>query len=369
MFQYTTETIINSNKGKLANGKRFDIIDPYGTSKVVYNSTTGAVTSASAANGDTLLIDGVNSFKKEYISKIYRTGYRASKNATATLDLSGATIPSTKGTILRLTVSIREQGSVRSTIQNAYLHKNKPFHYEIELPASATAANVVDALVKLIKKDMAMTDFAYFKASAGAKAATPAVFDQLILTADDCYIQFDDVELVEVLEGVDGDGSTLGARLLGYKVTKAITGLSAPEITLGDEGQGTVTRLVKNLRIPTNASINPFGADQGGKPVPGGKYDQFLIEYVTDRHHVSGTVVGSVGEKSLTSHVLFVESGIASDIAIILGAMCTITPAGRLADDNTTVGANLVTTTDVTGNSELAPVGALKEKSEMGSVE
>jgi len=350
MFQYTTETIINSNKGNLFGGKRFGI----------YGATQEAEITSGATSDDFLVVDGVNTFKLEYIKKIYHTDYRGSSNATATLDLTSAAIPAA-GKVVRLTVAIREQGSVRSTIQNAYLHKTKPFHYEIAVPAAADAASVVNALVTLIKRDMALTDFAYFKAAADGTRK------KLVLTADDCYIQFADVKLEEVLE-LEDTNTPLAAKLLGYNVV-ASPALGSVTIVPGDEGQGTVTRLVKNLRIPTNASINPFAADQGGKPVPGGEYDQYLIEYETPRAHVSGTVVGSVGEVSRTSHVFFIEKNKAKQdweaaLALIPNKASIYKEAGRSAAN-----ANLVTSSDVTSNAEMAPVGALKEKSEMGSVE
>ena len=353
MFQYTTETIINSNVGKLASGKRFDVLDAAGESVIDWSGSAPAfISGKSASDASMLLIDGVNAFRKANIDKVYRAVYRPSSNASATLDLTSATIPAA-GKVVRLTVAIREQGSVRSTIQNAYLHKTKPFHYEIAVPAAADAASVVDALVALIKKDMALTDFAYFKAAADGTGK------KLVLTADDCYIQFADVKLEEVLE-LEDPNTPLAAKLLGYNVV-ASPALGSVTIVPGDEGQGTVARLVKNLRIPTNASINPFAADQGGKPVPGGHYDQFLIEYVTDRRHVSGTVVGSVGEKSLTSHVLFMHQDVASAFNTVL-TLIGKTPeaAGRGDATGTGKGSNVTVTNGV-------PV--LDEKKEMGSVE
>lgn len=353
MFQYTTETIINSNKGKLASGKRFDVLDTEGKSIIDWSGANPALASGkSASDAFMLLIDGVNSFKVDSgseacIQRVYRAAYRQASEATAVLDLSrvaSADLPKADD-IVRLTISIHEQGSVRSTIQNAYLHKNKPFHYEIAVK-TATAAGIVADLAKLIKKDMAMTDFAYFKAVANGS--------QLELTADDCYIQFDDVKLEKVVE-IEDVNTPLAAKLLGYKVVKAIDGISLT-VTPGDEGQGTVARLVKNLRIPTGASINPFGADQGGKPVPGGRYDQFLIEYVTDRRHVSGTVVGSVGEKSLTSHVLFMHQDVAPAFATVL----------------TLIGITPITAGKVAANPGVDTVDgklALVSKKEMGSVE
>lgn len=322
MFQYTTETIINSNKGNLPGGKRFGVI-----------GAGDAALQTSATADDFLVVDGVNSFKIEYIKKIYKAAYRASKKAKAELTLGTTNLSA--GEIVRLTIAISERGSVRSTIQNAYLHKNKPFHYELEVPAAGSSSieeELVKALVKLIKKDMAMTDFAYFKAAVDGSNAK-----KLVLEADDCYIQFDSVKLEKVLE-IEDDNTPLASKLLGYNVVAGISGLTL-NIEAGDEGQGTVARLVKNLRIPTGASINPFGADQGGKPVPGGEYTQFLIEYETPRAHVSGTVMGSVGEVSRTSHVFFIESKALKEWNDVLGyvtgatgAVATaIIPSGRPA--------------------------------------
>lgn len=341
MFQYTTETIINSNVGKLPGGKRFGVI----------GVGDAALQTSSITANDFFVVDGVGSYKIEYIKRIYKTAYRASSNATATLDLTSATIPSA-GKIVRLTVTLREQGSVRSSMQNAYLHKTKPFHYEVAVPSTATASALVDELVKLIKKDMAMTDFAYFTAS--KDTANSKV--QLVLTADDCYIQFADVKLEEVVEGAD---APLAARLLGANSVVAIANLPAPVIVAGDEGQGTVARLVKNLRIPTNASINPFAADQGGKPVPGGQYTQYLIEYETPRAHVSGTVVGSVGEVSRTSHVFFIESAALSDWNTVLGYF----------EDVPTSDAHAVTVAGKDNSNPGVTSGELTSKEEMGSVE
>lgn len=314
MFQYTTETIINSAEGNLVNGSRFG----------VYSSAAGDTplkTTDTAKGEDFLLIDGVNSFVLKYITAIYKNEYRADSKALATINLEKA--PFAVDEVVCLDIRIKEQGSVRSSIQNAYLHKTKPFHYEITVK-TAEISDVIDQFVALIKKDMAMTDFPYFKASKNDKT--------LVLTADDCYIQFDSVKIAEVLD-IEDASTPLSAKLLGNNCTKEIAGVTY-DTTPGDEGAGTVTRLVKNLRIPTNASINPFAADQGGKPVPGGQYDQYTIEYTTPRRHVSGTVVGSVNE-SLTTHVLFINKANASldtawkDIITILeSAGIKVTPAG-----------------------------------------
>jgi hypothetical protein len=128
--------------------------------------------------------------------------------------------------------------------------------------------------------------------------ATPSG-SKVVLEATDCYVRFDEVRLDEVPNATELD-------LTGYK-NYAPTDAEWTLTERGTEGNGTVARLVKNLRLPTKVSLDPFGADQGGKPVPGGEYAQYMFEYVTDRSHVGHQVFGSVGDQSLTTHILFLN--------------------------------------------------------------
>lgn len=319
MFQYTTETIINSNKGNLVDGKRVVILHD--------NGTAVSAVAAPVAKNDILMIDGVGSFKMAYIKAVYKTLYDPSQNQEVLL-----TVPAeTAGDVLRLAVTLREEGRASSLIQNAYLRKQKPFFYEIV--SKGDAAENAKALAALIKKEMGMTDFDYFKVSAnGAK---------LTFAAKDPYIRFVNVELVKVIP-FDANVQT-GQALLGFQNYKVVATMeydplheTAPVGKEGKLGQGTVEHLIKDLRIPTNASINPFAADHGGLPIPGGEYDQYLIEYVTPRHHVSASVMGSVGDQSMTSHILFVEKNKAADVETVLDAInpakiaaLTVSPNGN----------------------------------------
>ena len=304
MFQYTTETIINSNKGNLvaADGSkvRAGFVDENGVVSDTYAATS------------MLVIDGVGSFKPEYIKFISVAPYQSAQNQEVLL-----TVPAeTAGDVLRLAVTLREEGRASSLIQNAYLRKQKPFFYEIV--SQGDAAKDAKALAALIKKEMGMTDFDYFEVSAnGAK---------LTFAAKDEYIRFVNVELVKVIPF--GINAQTGQALLGFQNYKVVATMeydplhaSAPVGKEGKLGQGTVEHLIKDLRVPTNASINPFAADHGGLPIPGGEYDQWLIEYETPRAHVSAGVMGSVGEVSRTSHVLFLEKTGAADIAKLLTAL------------------------------------------------
>jgi len=296
MYQYTTETIINSNVGNL---------EGVGGAKVracVY-ANDGTAKASMSADSDVLVIDGVNSFIKKYVTRVTKYPYRAADNAEATLTVA---LPATLPGIARLTVMLREEGRSSSIMQDAYLHHTKPFHFEVEVGASDTAAAVATKLVKIIKKSLAMSDFKFFSVSANGAVLT--------FTGADCHIRFAEAPVLDEIR--PATVRNIAAVITGFE--DYINIATGTVTKVGDCGAGTVEHLIKDLRIPTGASINPFGADQGGKPVPGGQYTQYLVEYETPRAHVAHGVMGSVGEKSRTSHVFFVESAAVSTVGALL---------------------------------------------------
>lgn len=278
MWQYTTETIINSSKGNIGGTKRFDVV------------------------GTQLLIEGVGSFDLKNIAAVYKTPYLASKESVATI-----TIPTTAlaaNDTVRLQIWISEEGSIRPELQNAFLMKKLPFQFEIELGVVADVAEeLATAAMKVLNKKGAEKLF-----------TVSGTGSTLTITATDCYIRINEVRV---------DKTNVAPSLLGYQDYQKVIAVKASDkgqtaIVQGREGNGTVARLVKNLRIPTSASLNPFGSYQGGKPVPGGEYDQYLIQYVVDRSHMGHQVIGSVADKSMTSHVLFIEKSASAEFADLL---------------------------------------------------
>lgn len=328
MWQYTTETIINSNTGNLPGNVRFGFFKPGQENAITLGEGT-------SLDGCTLVIDGVASLRVANIEKVYHSPWRDEKKAKAVLTVKTVN----KDDVYRLEIKISEQGRVSSVMQNAYLHNTKNYRYEAQ---GADAPALVAAFAKAIKKDLGLTDFRFFKATPNAAVLT--------LDALDCYTQFDSVQLVKV-----GAPEGSAGQLLGFE--DYVTTDATVAITPGDEGAGTVTRLVKNLRPPTSASINPFGVDFGGKPVPGGKYDQYLIEYVTDRRHVGGQVMGSYNDRSLTSHVIFIntkDTELDSAWKAVVAALGESKKegAGKHADNENVSGDTLVSKTPSVGSVE-----------------
>jgi len=310
MFQYTSENIINSNVGNI-NSHRFAVLEAGGTEV----TTTGNNTNS----GKNFIVDGVTNIAVADIKHIYRTPYAAAVKAEATI-----TVPTiTANKVVRLRINLTEQGRSSSIMQNAYLHKNKPFTYEII--ATGTAATDAENIEKAIKRELAETDFKFFTVSRNSAVLT--------FTAADEYIRF----ATENGEILPVGTVTSGIELFEVAInpTTPLTGaedttsLAKGSVTkVGYAGAGTVNRIIKDLRIPTNAKTDPFEVKDGGMPVPNGKYDQYLIEVETKRRHIAGGVVGSVNETSLTSFVFFIESSALSDWKNVMERITKATGTG-----------------------------------------
>lgn len=277
MWQYTTETIINSNKGHLGTNKdkRFVV------------------------EGGKLLIEGVGAFDITTIKnsgKVWKRAYQPALPAKAELTIPADDI--TKGEYYRLQVWVSEEGTIRPELQNAMLMKSLPFQFEVK--ATDDATKLAEDLAKAVKK-------MFLKKGSDRLFTVTEASGELTFEATDCYVRFDEIRLDRI-----NDSDTKNGSLTGYKDYEDVIVLDKEALgktpnVRGTEGNGTVARLVKNMRIPTKTSLDPFGADQGGKPVPGGQYNQYMFEYVTDRSHVGHQVFGSVGDQSLTTHILFIE--------------------------------------------------------------
>jgi len=141
---------------------------------------------------------------------------------------------------------------------------------------------------------------------------------KLIVKALDPYTRIDEVRIVSVPTVSD---AKVGEVLTGYQdydvlvlwkkefgtTTASATGVSAINLTLGSEGAGTVAQILKNKRLLTDANLDPYGFDLDERPVPGALYDQYLVEYVTERRHIGSQVFGAI-DHSLTSIVFFVRA-------------------------------------------------------------
>lgn len=284
MFQYITTNILNRAE---------DI-------KRLYDLTHGDKKNpgkfdATTHDSDALLIDGVGLFYAKNIEKVEFASFEKAENEVAELDMSTATVAAKD--VLRLKIVTSQEGVNSAIYADAQLRHKKPFFYEVV--STGKIAQDVAALVELINKDMAMTDFNFFKATDGTSG-------KLILTADDCYTRFQEVELVKVhVTSTNNTGYQDYEPLFSWN-RKDKTTFATTITTVGSEGMGTVARIIKNIKLPTDANTDVFAADNGGRPLPGAEYDRYVLTYVTDRRHIGGQVMGA-RDKSETTHIFYAQ--------------------------------------------------------------
>ena len=155
-----------------------------------------------------------------------------------------------------------------------------------------------------------------------------AITDQtLVIKALDCYTRVLKVTLVT--DKVE-DGKVIGEDVKewsrkAYWQNAANNTLDGPEwkgtLTPGTVGMGTVALLQNNNRLLTAANIFPYGFDRDERPIPHGEYDQYTIQYVSERRHQTAGVFGAI-DHSLVTLVFFVEKKAKTDWVKELTTFC-----------------------------------------------
>ena len=301
MFQFTTTNVINSDK---------DLT----TGKALYE-----------VKNDTLVVKRVANFKKENIAAIYKAVAVDPENAKVTIDLTG--VSATAGDVLRLSIYVGlSQASQDSRYSNDMIYKGKPF--SVDFVWQDTAANSAKKLVETIKK--------YSLLVYGEKLLTASNSGAFItIEATNEYQRFKRVDL-EKFEKTPDEYPYSGK----YTVIKSLSNLAPkPSNELngttegffaGKEGFGTYSFLLHNLRLPTSARTRAFGINQDETPIVGAKYNQYTIHYCANRGVLGLNAVGDT-VKSVTTHVFYVKSDLASAFEALLGQVGSVTEASAKA--------------------------------------
>lgn len=313
MFQFTTTNVINTNVD-LTTGKEL-------WSAQRADSTQGTVAS--------LNIKRVNNFKQPNVVHIFKSEYTAPKNAKATLDLS--TVGGSKGDAYRLSIYIRLSQSLQSSYySNDMVFKGKPLSVEFNWQDSAqTTAKKLADIIK--KYEIAVYEKPIVKVTANG--------NNIIIDATDQYQRFYTVEI----EKYDADAyHGMG------KYTPVITAHETShedydgtnEIVQGVEGFGTYEWLLHNLRLPTTMRTRIYAMNSDETPIPGAKYNEYVIHYCVNRGILGTNAVGDL-VKSMTTHVFYVNQAISAEFE---AALLQIAPAEGIittivADNGTQAGS------------------------------
>ena len=273
MYQFTKETIINSNLDSNGVSTKFFADDANNVFSVLRsgNFPASRVTSA---------------IKIPYVPPVKAT-------LVTTLSTNAAT-----NKIYRLYVKLKREGSYTSDYANAMTRNFIEKFYELKV-STAGADNLAAAVKEAVIKENNFKDNIYFTADNTAAALT--------LTAIDEYTRFEKVEIQEIKEI-----TSTSLSLTGYDSFTVLQDLIATKTSqiVGTEGFGTVKQITKNLRLPTLANTNWLAIGQDERPIPGGTYNCYILKLKTVDAEQGG--VSTVGQEltSVTTHKFYVLSSL-----------------------------------------------------------
>lgn len=314
MFQFTTTNVINSN---------VDLT----TGKPLWSAQDKTSTKPASLN-----VKRVNNFKSTGVVAIYKAEASEPENAKVTIDLTG--VSATAGDVLRLSIYVGlSQASQDSRYSNDMIYKGKPF--SVDFVWQDTAANSAKKLVETIKK--------YSLLVYGEKLLTASNSGAFItIKATNEYQRFKRVDL-EKFEKTPDEYPYSGK----YTVIKSLSNLASKTsdqlngttegFFAGKEGFGTYSFLLHNLRLPTSARTRAFGINQDETPIVGAKYNQYTIHYCANRGVLGLNAVGDT-VKSVTTHIFYVKSDLASNFEAALakiGTVLAVAPGTKTPDPGT----------------------------------
>lgn len=286
MFQFTREFIINDNEGKLTGGVKF----------------------LTDTDAKTMFVDNMVNIRKQDVNTIYKHPHEAEVKEKVTIK-AAAISGVTAGEVVRLVITLGQRGKTTATYNDYYPDHSRHFFYETVVETGkTTGTDVIDGLLKSVAHEATLRGEKFVDIKKDTNG--------LVIEALDCYTVIKEVRIVKLPQPTPT--AKIGALLTGYEdwaeiiSWKRADGTTA-KVTLreGKEGNGNTVQILKNMRLLTDANLNPYGLDMDERPLPKGKYDQYTVELVTERRHIGHDVMGSVGT-SLTTLVFYVLTGATS---------------------------------------------------------
>lgn len=298
MFQFTREFIINNLKGNLS-------VENLNTFKSVDPDTADAVKSKIAVAGDTILIDNLVNIDKKSIHKVYKTAHIPAEKEVIiwTPMLKDIKV----GDIVRIIATLYQDDNVVATFASAVPNTGRTVQYEF----IATGTTLVEGKVEDLYATMEVTT------------------NTITIKAKDCFTHVGKIEIVK--DAVSDSNIGVGT----VKVTSVKKGDAGFTVSKeGTPGLGNTAQILRNMRLQTDANLNPYGLDIDERPVPDGEYDMFTVELVIERRNIGHNVMGSVGT-SLTTLVFYVAKTVTETFEKLFSGLITPTINDNGTPDNT----------------------------------
>lgn len=285
------------------------------TNTIVLNSLKDATTGLDkiVKGADFVEVRRVNKYLKDNVSAMWK---RAASDPV--IGKAEFTITNPGAGIYRLKLYIRLSGSQNSYYSNDFVFKGKPFAYEFRIASnSTTAADVAKEIKRVIDKITAFYGDKYIKVEVAG--------DKLTIHGIDEYQLFTEAKIQKLNVAANNP-------LTNEVFEDVIEGT----ITKSVEGFGTYTHILKDLRLPTIEARKFEAINQEELPVPGAKYNQYIIEYKVDRGLFGGAAVGQQ-VTSKTTHVFYVLDSLAADFETALKVLGPIMEIKKPAAENAEV--------------------------------
>ena len=300
MFQFTTTNVINSYQDLTTNLPLWSL-----------------QTKTPTDGGDstvTLNIKRINNFDKNNVVAIYKSVGHDGKPAVATINLTELEKTAKKGEMYRLSIYIRLAQSCQSSYYaNDMVFKGKPF--SVEFVWQDTAEKTAKKLKSVIDKyGILVYEKPVVKVTVEDK--------KIVIKATDEYQRFHVVKVEKYdAEKYHGMGEYSPVISLDVKPSDydgnedkySDLDFTNGEIVQGIEGFGTYSWLLHNLRLPTTMRTRIYATNSDETPIPGAKYNEYVIHYCVDRGILGDNAVGDQ-VKSMTTHVLYVNQALLNKV-------------------------------------------------------
>lgn len=289
MWNYTSTNVINSDK--YIDGSDAWIVN------VANESGEGEVST---------IIAGGPKFTPSTVTSITKAeGY----NGTAfklTVDIASFLTAYSDENIFRLFLYIRSVGNNDPLYSNALTFKGRPFFVEFK------KGDTVDKVIKnATKYQNAVCDKAYLKFS--------KVNSKLVIEGVNEYQYLYEARLQYLDESCPNcHQSEIGELFVTAESTNANDdAYGTTYLTINNnnmESFGTYARIMKDLRLPSDAHQALYAPMKDEMPIPGVIYNEYIVTQCSKRPEVRGSAV-AIGSpvKSLTKHVFFVAQSLAED--------------------------------------------------------
>lgn len=304
MFKYSTSTLINGLK--YFNDQPAWFVNKKGAAEMTQNGETVMEhEDADKAVEDSFVLTQKEKFVKDSVIAVSRAKFVESQKEILTIDLDKADLTYEKGDIIRLFLYIRTANAADPMYANDFVYKGRPLF--IEAKAGKDASEAAENLKKAAKRWINLLfgdDRFIVKVKAEGTVVT--------IEATSCEQRFHAAEIQEfdpkaVIWAHDGAFVTMASM---DKESDAFVEDMFEITQAGRCGFGTYSQILKDLRLPTNANTRFYRDLVDEVPLVNGKYWQYVVTLCTERPEMQGTSVLGQYNKSITSHIMFVEDAV-----------------------------------------------------------